>query len=213
MKIGKSFTLALLVFFAIVFVSFSSWGSSGLEDKKLLTPITETQLLTTLRASYIDEKGHSPKRNQLAMAWAQVALENKRGHKVWNHNLGNLGPAPSIPTQRWYQHSRITKYRSFDDFQDSAGAYWRVVGNCSSAMQMFKAGDPASAAKALKGCGYYSADEQTYAGNLGSLYYHALTNVIPAEALEVELEQQRVEAIDYDLRHQFSPLCACSDFM
>lgn len=142
------------------------------------------------------------------MAWAQVALENDWGRIMWNHNLGNVGPGKD---HMWYQHSPRARYRHFDNFVDGGRAYWRVVTWCRSAMAMFDAGQPEQATENLKRCGYFEADLEPYVRGMVMLYSHAMGRIIPEEERErKEREQSEREARDWELRHQFTPVCACS---
>lgn len=179
----------------------------SLERTKVSTPMTPMELLATLRQAHIDQFGSPPSRSRLAMAWAQVALENAHGAVMWNHNVGNVGPGRG---DTWYQHSPKARYRSFENFIDGAKVYWRVVAWCSAAFRMFDAGQPATATENLKRCGYFEADLEPYVKGMTSLYYHAIQTVIPQEERERrERQEQDLRAADYERRTLFSPRCAC----
>lgn len=184
-------------------------AAQSLKRPKVLTPMTPTELLSTLRQAHIDEYGTTPSTPRLAMAWAQVALENAQGSIVWNHNLGNVGP--SRPTHEWYQHSPLTRYRAFDNFIDGGRVYWRVVTWCRVAMANFDAGRPQQATENLKRCGYFEADLEPYIAGMSRLYHYALTKVIPDEARERREKEQLEQAwAEYQLTHQYTPACACT---
>src|SRR6478735_5228340 len=82
--------------------------SHALEQPKVSTPISQVELVTTLRDAHVQQYGFEPSRSRLAMAWAQVALENANGQVMWNHNIGNIGPKKK---DAWYRHSSLTVYR------------------------------------------------------------------------------------------------------
>ena len=111
-----------------------------------------------------------PSASRLAMAWAQVALENGNGRYSYDHNLGNVGPW--APEQPWYL-SRLDQnfYRAFDTFEEAATAYWHVVKRCPAALQQFDQGNGPEAAKYLRSCGYFGADLGAYAKAMTSLYW------------------------------------------
>ena len=188
----------------------SSWGP---ERRKQATPISAETLVEVLRDSHVAEYGKAPPRNRLAMAWAQVALENGRGAAVWNFNLGNVGPSryTNVP---WYFHSPGARYRAFDDLQESGRAYWRVVHRCSSALRAFDDGAPQVAAGALKRCGYYGAALAPYVVGLRSLFNQARVEVVPAaERRQRRIrEEEREKSEDEELQRRFplTPACACS---
>jgi len=139
---------------------------------KKATPMSQQDIVHALCKAYEKEHSVLPSNNILALSWAQVALENNRGKKIWNNNLGNQGPFRM--DQEYYHHLRGGwPYRSFAEPEESGRSYWRVIKKCTMAFQAFKMGDPALAASALKKCNYYSSDEQAYSKSLTSLYYEA----------------------------------------
>lgn len=185
-------------------------ATQSLQRPKTSTPMTPTQLLATLREAHVQEYGSEPSQSRLAMAWAQVALENDWGRIMWNHNLGNVGPRG---TDTWYQHSPKARYRHFDTFVEGGRTYWRVVNWCRAAVRMFDAGAARRAAENLKQCGYFEADLDDYANYMGQLYRTALDRIIPQEKRERE-EREFLErlAAEYEREHQFTPACACSEW-
>ena len=146
--------------------------------KKQLTPLTETQLLRALSDAHVEVFGTEPKKNRLAMAWAQVGLESGRGKYIWNYNLGNVGPF--MGTHDYYFHSPGVKYRSFDGFLEGGIAYWKVIKKCSAALPQFDDGQPVAATEALKRCNYFEADLDMYIGIMSSLFHRAVSVVFPA---------------------------------
>jgi hypothetical protein len=146
--------------------------------KKISTPASQEDLVKTLCDSHIVEFGVPPTANRLALSWAQVALENNRGKKVWNNNLGNQGPFRM--NQEYYHHlKRGWPYRSFKSLNESGVQYWKILKKCSMALHAFDAGDAVTAATSLKKCNYYSSNEKQYSLTLNSLYYEAQARLLP----------------------------------
>lgn len=142
----------------------------NLRVKKAATPVSSKVLLQVLCESHTRLHGDPPEDNRLALSWAQVALENNRGKKVWNNNLGNQGPFRM--NQEYYHHLRRGwPYRSFRSLHDSGISYWILLQRCSAALRAFDDGDPLRAAQSLKNCNYFSSDVDGYATSLRSLYY------------------------------------------
>ena len=135
-----------------------------------LTVISEEDLVKVLRESYYNVHGQKPDDNTLMSGWAQIALENNRGKKVWNYNLGNIGNSPGSKQVPFYSHFGRTSYRSFSSFVEAGEIYWRVISRCRAAKAHFRAGRPKDAANSLKRCNYYRANERQYSIALSSLY-------------------------------------------
>lgn len=208
-KLLSSLAIAWFTCFATVGNAIAQPTMQSLERPKVSTPLSPTRLLNVLRQAHVELRGEQPSRSRLAMAWAQVALENAQGKVMWNYNVGNVTPGKN---GMWYRHSPKARYRSFDNFVDGAKVYWRVVMWCKAAFKMFDAGQPIIAATNLKKCGYFEADLEPYTKGLSSLYHHAIKTIIPNEEREQrEEEQARNAKIDYDLRTSRTPRCACCE--
>lgn len=158
------------------------------------TSISPTQLIAVLRDAHAVIFGTAPSMNRLAMAWAQIALENGQGQFVYNHNLGNVVPITS--KQPWFYIADHNKYRSFASFDESAQMYWAVIKSCAPAIRQFDAGQAATAAAALKNCKYYDADVGPYAAQMSSLFRFAITTVIPKEFSESKFKSDIRRLID-----------------
>ena len=187
-----------------------SWGP---ERRKVLTPVDSIELVDVLRDGHLQEFKRKPNRTRLSMAWAQVGLENGRGALVYDLNLGNIGPS-RYGNDPWYFHVPGARYRAFDDLMTSSRAYWRVIARCGSAMRAFDDGDPTSAARALKRCGYYGAPGPAYEAGLRSLFYEALGEAVPTSERRIrrrqEEEREERESAEVELRFPFTPACGCS---
>lgn len=151
----------------------------GLKPKKLKvskvrTEISENELKLILKESHADIFGFHPSQARLHMAWAQIAFENGRGKKVFNHNLGNIGGHPIKPIKHYYVISGH-RFRSFENFNDGAKSYWKHLKNrCSAALNSFDSGDPHMVSHHLQRCGYYRANINHYSQNLASLYFESI---------------------------------------
>lgn len=144
----------------------------GIEEKQTLTPISQEDLASVLRQAYKKIYDKDPSRNILGMAWSHVALENQTGKKVWNYNLGNIGPLNT--SENYYDHFGKTKYRSFKSFDEGAEAYWKFMERCPRALQAFGWSDVSLASQFLKSCNYYGADIDQYVRTLSNLRWKGL---------------------------------------
>lgn len=186
-------TLKKLVVVNFVFLS-ELFGNSKIEFNpydldpnfkvtKVHTPVDHIKIFEVLCKSHKKINNKKPNDNRLSMAWAQISLENGRGKKIWNNNLGNQGP--HHVKQKYYLHLRNGwPYRSFDDLDESGISYWRIINRCSSALQAFDAGDVNTAALYLKKCNYYGSDAESYTKTLKNLYYEARYKILPEVSCE-----------------------------
>ena len=138
------------------------------EQPRIYTPLTDDELVEVLFDSHVSFFGHQPSPRRLAMAWAQVALENGHGKYTWNKNLGNV--VPTSQTHGYYLTDSSVKYRSFESYEEAGIVYWSTVNNCDGLMSLFDSGDAPEVATMLKSCGYYEASVEQYAHSLRLLY-------------------------------------------
>lgn len=137
---------------------------------KIKTPLSHENLMDALCSSHKIKYGKKPNANRLSLSWSQIALENDRGRKIWNNNLGNQGPFRM--DQEYYHHlKKGWPYRSFKNPIESGISYWDILEKCSMGLRSFDDGDPLMAAKSLKNCNYYDTDVESYTIVLRSLYY------------------------------------------
>lgn len=159
--------------FGSILKYFSSLKPKKLKVPKVETQISERDLLIILRESHIEIFKKQANKARIHMAWAQIAFENGRGKKVYNHNLGNIGSHPIKPVKSYYMVSG-SRFRSFKSFHDGAKYYWKIIKDrCSSSLAYFDSGDPHMASVALRRCGYYRADLEHYSKNLSSLFFES----------------------------------------
>jgi len=145
-------------------------------ERRVLTPTDKVMLIAALKSGYTQVFKESPNNNTLAMSLAQVNLENAHGKKVYNHNLGNVGP-------RFGQRLPFfilggSKFVAHKSFHGGAVTYWthiKVV--CSGALPYFSKGYPYAAGYTLRSCNYYTAPKQHYTRLLATLFPKALKRV------------------------------------
>lgn len=143
------------------------------------TPATEDQVQVALQQAYVSVFGSEPKRNVLTMATAHVGIENGRGARLVNNNLGNIG-ASEVPSSghQWYKvgPGRFLAHRSLEA---GAESYWRHMSSrCKVALKNFQVGSGQLSSMNLRDCGYHRADVETYGHAMGSLFneYYATDN-------------------------------------
>lgn len=168
-------TLATLISSVVCSFLMSFGSTDGCEKylrvRKVQTPISQEELHVVLREAHVNVLGHEPNDNRVAMAWAQVAFENGRGKKVFNHNLGNTGAHPTAPKNAFYKVSG-SRFRAHPNFQEGAEHYWEtILKMCSGVLPAFDAGDPITASIILRRCGYYRAPVEHYSVSLSSLFF------------------------------------------
>jgi len=146
------------------------------QQSKISTKLSPIQVAETLKETHYLVFKKYPSSTRLAMAWAQIALENGRGDNIYNHNLGNIG---SGQKQLHYKVAR-SRFRSFYSSQEGGVAYWNLLKErCPIALLSFNWGDINSTSEYLRRCGYYRAEIKHYQNGMRSLYYVALREVIP----------------------------------
>jgi hypothetical protein len=182
--------LALIVNVSMVVGSSYADDANPLRQAMTRTSMSRTEIVSTLRDAHVRVFGEAPSTNRLAMAWAQVALENGHGEHVFNHNMGNVS-ASSRDQPTYYSASDKHVYRSFETFIDGAIAYWEVIKRCTAGIARFDWGNPTDAAVQLQRCGYFEADLDKYTVMLSSLFFTAKRHVLPDEEKERHEKEQR----------------------
>lgn len=130
------------------------------------TPLGEAALFSVL-----ERTAGRVSRQRVLFVWALVALENARGSKVFNGNLGNVGP--SSRRARRFLLRDGGYYQAFASPRAGAVRLWQVLNRCSAAMASFDAGDGMAGATSLRRCGYHRTDPKRYGAALRSLYWEA----------------------------------------
>jgi hypothetical protein len=159
-----------------------------------LTPVSRTGLVTALREGHVVVFGVEPSRNRLAMGWGQVAFENGYGKKVYNHNFGNVGPVAGQERLPWYLNPTDGgRYLHHDTFVEGAAAYWTYLKQrCSVALKLFDQGRAWDAALQMGRCGYFGLDAKKYASIMSATFHVGLTQAIPEEENERQVEAARI---------------------
>lgn len=141
---------------------------------RVATPLAPVDIAAALRDGHALELGAAPSTRRLAVATAQVLLENGRGRLVYCHNLGMIGAGEHEPAFRIAGH----RMRAASDPLDGARAYWRAIRRGhSGALRYYDAGDARGAAMRLARSGYHRTDPETYAARMASLYAPAVRAV------------------------------------
>ena len=136
-----------------------------------LTPMSEVQVMEALREGHVAFFGTEPSKQRLNTAWAQVALENGQGSRIYNYNFGMIGGSKKEP----YFFINGHPLKANDSARDGTILYWKTIKKmCSSVLPYFDVGDPKGAAYQLYRCRYYSADRNDYARGMNQLYWRAL---------------------------------------
>lgn len=157
----------LILSFVVALFTPSMAPPSRLQEK-VLTPIDDQELVTVLQETHIEVFGQPAPKARIAVAWAQIALENGRGKVAFNHNLGNIGPYRGYP---YYKHG-LSAFRAFPNFHEAAKVYWELLRDrCSAAMFSFDAMNAQYTSMKLRRCGYHGADVEIYGRGLGALMW------------------------------------------
>lgn len=169
----------LFIFFLCFLFTLPAWAgfctdTCSFRVKRVLTPIGKPELAQVLRNGHFAVFGHFPSEKRLATAWAQVAIENRQGLEVYNHNLGNINSGKLRP-----YYVKRNRFKAHRDFHDGAKDYWRIIRNmCSSSLRYFDRGQPYRAAQGLSACGYYGANKHKYGLAMMALYKTAMWEAI-----------------------------------
>lgn len=162
-------------------------AARGTRQAMVQTPLTEVELMATLKDAHVEVFGAQAPAKRLAMAWSQVAFENGRGKYVYNRNIGNT--VTTLPEHNFYC-VKGQCYRSFVSFIESAKLYWATVRHCVAALAAFDNAQSYVAAQKLKDCRYYDGDVKQYAGSMSSLYDEAVKRVLPQEEHDRQHRQE-----------------------
>ena len=139
---------------------------------KAPTPLSEAEIVAALSEGHRVVFGASALASRVAMAAAQVGLENGRGAKVYNYNLGNVGAGEHEPHYVVGGRLSRARFKAYATPLDGAVGYWMVLRDrCSGSLAFFDAGDTVGATRHLGVCGYYRAAPERYGAGLRGLYW------------------------------------------
>ena len=163
--------------------------------EKILTPLSPEKLAEVLKVGYEKAFGEKPDINTLGIGWAQCALENGNGSKIYNNNIGNVRAFKSwimehnyykMTTQERnssgkYDLKKGAKWRSYDSPEESAYYYWKIIGSDrhKAALPRFKSGDVEGAMQSLSESTYYTADPEHYSGAVANRFAYFIKNIAP----------------------------------
>lgn len=140
------------------------------------TPTSEADVKAALEQSYVDLYDRQPPKNVLNMALAHVALENGRGAKLVNNNLGNIGAARVATSGHQYYVLGPARFLAHPTVQKGAESYWKHMHTrCKIALKNFNVGNGQLSAENLRDCGYHRSDVTSYGKTMGSLFNEHLS--------------------------------------
>lgn len=160
----------------LIFIIKFYCDHGSLANVKYQTELLPVEVAEVLRSTHLKVFDKPPSKRRLAMAWAQIALENGQGKQTFNFNLGNIGAGRTQPFYFMAGH----KFRSFTSFEEGGQAYWNVLKNrCLIVLSIFDTGDASKAAIQLEKCGYYRVEREIYEAGMSSLYNTAIRKILP----------------------------------
>jgi hypothetical protein len=146
------------------------------EVPKVLTPLTELELLDVIYVGHQAVFSEYPSLKRLSVAWAQLALELDRGKAIWNNNLGNISAGSKWIGDYYSLHvpppdPPVIRFRAHDTSLDGAIDYWKFLSapRYAQAIFYFDKGDAFNAAVQLGAVRYYLANVAIYAKDMASL--------------------------------------------
>lgn len=158
----------------------------------IIKKFSEAEAAYALRQAWKIKYKNYPNNNQLALLWAQSALETARWKSIRNFNFGNIKkkwPNPKYNIKddghkftmfatgenllnkgkleyHWFEPPHIqTHFCSYNTIVDGAEDYLLFVSQkkrYAKAWQQVLAGDPKAFGHELKVAGYYTASEELY---------------------------------------------------
>jgi hypothetical protein len=157
------------------------------------TPLSETQIACFLFAAYRQVFNAEPSSDEMAGAWAQVAIETGRGKAMKNHNFGNLTTSGNGPdyyaievNERVHRNPDVwkklkLKFVSFDNALAGARGYWTVLSaRYAAALELFRQGEFSEAANKLSALGYFTAPvESSGYKHMAELAEEFKTKILP----------------------------------
>lgn len=156
----------LLSLLLIAFQLYFTNPAHQLHQPKKQTILLPSELVDTIKYSHQNIFGKLPSKRRLALAWAQIALENGQGEKIYNYNLGNIG---AVKYQSYYIVAG-SKFRTFNGFEEGGETYWKTLRDgCSVVLPIFDSGDVVEAALQLERCGYYRVESDKYIVGMSKL--------------------------------------------
>jgi hypothetical protein len=174
----------------------------------LRTSVTRTDFTIALIEAWRRRTATVPTKAQVAVLWAQYALETGEGAYCWNNNLGNVKvtqaqasagvPYTMLHNVREIENGKPVTYqppspqtwfRAYDTLSDGMADYVKRFrdGNYSLAWPAVLGGDPEAFAGAIKSRGYFSAPLVDYQRGMRGLF---------TKYMRLDDYERAVEAVD-----------------
>lgn len=195
-----------------------------MEVPKIRTPLSEVEVAVALRKGHVLALGEPCGRKRLACAWAQVALENRRGQALDQYCIGNVTAGRGWNGDYFVLHvaERVKKvevdgvdewknmdlkFRSYGA-QDqpsaqraaagAAGYFSLMSGRYVTCMHLFDQGEVEKAAFELGRLNYFTAKPAPYATAMGSLvkYFERVVEPHMPEPTRPEMPAKSKTGID-----------------
>jgi hypothetical protein len=159
------------------------------------TPATTAEMVAGFTAAWAHLFDVVPKKEQLAVVWAQWALETGRGKFMVQYNLGNVKRVPG-DGYSYYQircneiingkivwfdpPSPYTSFRAFPSLAAGCAEYLKFISrHYAAGWAAVQVGDPAQYGHALKLAHYFTDVESHYVGALTSLWHEFMATPMP----------------------------------
>jgi hypothetical protein len=150
------------------------------------TNFSEEQLVYALKNAWIKIYNQEPKKESLAILYAQIAVEIGRGKECYNWNLGNIKKTENHK-YCMFRCSEIidgyeiffdpphpqTHFNAYENFEDGIFSYLNFLSKRTryeKAWQEVISGNPIKYSAALKVAGYYTASLKIYTNAIISLF-------------------------------------------
>jgi len=96
------------------------------------TRLTDAEIATELRESYLEETGEALPARLGRFALAVVAIENDHGRAIYDHNWGNVSgdnwPGDKYENPGWEPGKPVPRYfRAYATHRAGARAWWRLM--------------------------------------------------------------------------------------
>ena len=150
------------------------------------TVLTSHEAMTALKVAWRAVFSNDPTTDQLALLWAQSALETGRFKSIWNYNFGNIKQTDDhdyymIRCDEYIAGKHVwldppdrgTWFNAYESAEAGAIEYINFLANkhnYQACWQEVINGDPIAFCHQLKLAHYYTADEASYTKGVVSLF-------------------------------------------
>ena len=156
----------------------------GKRVDRVKTETSEAQMAQAVIEAWKKLFGNTPTKEQVGLVIAQNSLETGHRKSMWNFNVGNvttdgkgqydyyddITTAEQIKPGVWKKMN--LKYRAYPSLIEGVKDYLKLLSGprYAKAWKHIMDPDPSAFSKALKGAGYYTANEAPYTKTMVSLY-------------------------------------------